>query len=66
MERYLHRIVTHDKKWIYYDNPKQKKSWGKLGHASTSTAKPNIHGLKKIEAKPQNADFFRRGIRMLL
>ena len=43
---FLHRIVTSDEKWIHYDNPKRKKSWGYRGHASTSTAKPNIHGSK--------------------
>lgn len=43
---FLHRIVTGDEKWIHYDNPKRKKSWGYRGHASTSTAKPNIHGSK--------------------
>ncbi|UYV67982.1 SETMAR [Cordylochernes scorpioides] len=43
---FLHRIVTGDEKWIHYDNPKRKKSWVKPGHASTSTAKPNIHGKK--------------------
>ncbi|UYV72202.1 SETMAR [Cordylochernes scorpioides] len=43
---FLHRIVTGDEKWIHYDNPKHRKSWGKPGHASTSTAKPNIHGKK--------------------
>lgn len=43
---FLHRIVTGDEKWIHYDNPKRKKSWGKPGHASTSTAKPNIHSAK--------------------
>ena len=43
---FLHRIVTGDEKWIRYDNPKRRKSWGKPGHASTSTAKPNIHGKK--------------------
>ncbi|UYV67844.1 hypothetical protein LAZ67_5002206 [Cordylochernes scorpioides] len=42
----LHRIVTGDEKWIHYDNPKSRKSWVKHGHASTSTAKPNIHGKK--------------------
>ena len=26
----------------FYDNPKKRKSWGSPGHASTSTAKPNI------------------------
>ncbi|CAH2108047.1 unnamed protein product [Euphydryas editha] len=43
---FLHRIVTGDEKWIHYDNPKRRKSWGLPGHASTSTAKPNIHGKK--------------------
>nr|QXJ78550.1 putative DD34D transposase [Kaburagia rhusicola] len=43
---FLHRIVTGDEKWVHYDNPKRRKSWGKPGHASTSTAKPNIHGAK--------------------
>ncbi|UYV67343.1 THOP1 [Cordylochernes scorpioides] len=43
---FLHRIMTGDKKWIHYDNPKRRKSWVKPGHASTSTAKPNIHGKK--------------------
>ncbi|KAG5322866.1 MOS1T transposase, partial [Pseudoatta argentina] len=32
-----HRIVTDDEKWIHYDNPKRRKSWGKPGHASTSS-----------------------------
>ena len=43
---FLHRIVTGDEKWIHYDNPKRRKSWEVPGHASTSTAKPNIHGSK--------------------
>ena len=43
---FLHRVVTGDEKWIHYDNPKRKKSWGLPGHASTSTAKQNIHGKK--------------------
>ncbi|UYV73498.1 hypothetical protein LAZ67_10003810 [Cordylochernes scorpioides] len=43
---FLHRIVTGDEKWIHYDNPKRRKSWVKPGHASTSSAKPNIHGKK--------------------
>ncbi|UYV65661.1 SETMAR [Cordylochernes scorpioides] len=43
---FLHRIVTGDEKWIHYDNSKRRKSWVKPGHASTSTAKPNIHGKK--------------------
>ena len=43
---FLHRIVTNDEKWIHYDNPKKRKSWGPPGYTSTSTAKPNIHGKK--------------------
>ncbi|UYV73896.1 hypothetical protein LAZ67_11001326 [Cordylochernes scorpioides] len=43
---FLHRIVTGDEKWIHYDTPKRRKSSVKPGHASTSTAKPNIHGKK--------------------
>ena len=41
-------IVTDDEKWIHYDNPKRKKSWGPPGHALTSTAKKNIHGKKLL------------------
>ncbi|GFT00900.1 mariner Mos1 transposase [Trichonephila clavipes] len=33
---------------VRYDNPKRRKSWGYAGRASTSTAKPNIHGSKVI------------------
>ena len=40
---FLHHIVTGDEEWIHYDNSKKKKSRGPPGHASTSTAKPNIH-----------------------
>jgi len=43
---FLHRIVTGDEKWVHYDNPMLRKSWGVPGHTSTSTAKPNIHGSK--------------------
>ena len=43
---FLHHIVNGDEKWIHYDNCKRKKSYGYPGHASTSTAKPNIHGKK--------------------
>ena len=44
----MHHIVAGDEKWIYYDNPKRRKSWGKPGHASTSPAKLNIHGSKLL------------------
>ena len=40
---FLHHIVTGDVKWIHYSIPKRRKSWGLLGHACTSLARPNIH-----------------------
>ena len=43
---FLHRIVTGDRKWVHYDNPKRRKTWGMPGHVSTSKARPNIHGAK--------------------
>ena len=45
-KRFLHRIVTSDENSVHYDNPKRRKSWEMPGHASTSSAKPNIHGAK--------------------
>jgi len=45
---FLWRIVTGDKKWIYFNNPKRKKSWMDLGQSSTSTPKQNIHGHKAM------------------
>lgn len=43
---FLHNIVTGDEKWIFYHNPKRKKSWVHPGEPSTSTAKRNIYGRK--------------------
>ena len=43
---FLHRVVTGDGKWIHYSNPKRRKSSGLLGHASTSSARPDIHAAK--------------------
>jgi len=47
---FLHRIVTGDEKWIFYDNPKKKKYYAKPGQSlpstSTSIPRPNIHGWK--------------------
>lgn len=43
---FLHRIVTGDEKWVHYDNPKRRATYGYLGHASSSTAAQNIHGQK--------------------
>lgn len=45
---FVYRIVTGDEKWIYYDNPKRKKSWVDRGQPSTSTARPNRFGKKTM------------------
>lgn len=42
MKNLLYKIITGDKKWVLYDNPK-KKSWVDPGRPSTSTAKANIY-----------------------
>ncbi|KAG5313055.1 MOS1T transposase, partial [Pseudoatta argentina] len=63
------------------NNPKRRKSWGKPGHASTSSAKPNIHGSKLADRRfhsyeeaqkwidswiaSKDMSFFRRGIHVL-
>ena len=43
---FLYGIVAGEEKWVNDDNPKRRKSWKMPGHASTSTARPNIHGAK--------------------
>jgi [histone H3]-lysine36 N-dimethyltransferase SETMAR len=45
---FLHRIVTGDEKWIYFENPKRKRSWLSPGEAAPSTAKPNRFGRKTM------------------
>ena len=45
---FLHRIVSGDEKWIYFENPKRKKSWVDPGALSTSTARPNRFGRKRM------------------
>lgn len=45
---FLHRVVTGDEKWVYFENPKRKKSWLSPGQPSTSTAKPNRFGMKTM------------------
>lgn len=44
----LHRIVTGDEKWIFFKNPKRKRSWVDPGQPSTSTAKPDRFGKKTM------------------
>jgi len=41
-----HRIVTSDKKWIYFDNPKHRKTICDPDQPSTSMPKRNIYGKK--------------------
>lgn len=38
---FLHRIITSDEKWIYYD--KHPKAWVKPGEPAPSVPKRNIH-----------------------
>lgn len=45
---FLHRIITGDEKWIFFANPKRKKSWVSPGEPSTSSAKPDRFGKKTM------------------
>ncbi|GFW51658.1 mariner Mos1 transposase [Trichonephila clavipes] len=45
---YLHRIVTGDEKWIYFENPKRNRSYVDPGQPSKSTARPNRFGCKTM------------------
>nr|AAC16610.1 transposase [Drosophila simulans]AAC16611.1 transposase [Drosophila simulans]AAC16615.1 transposase [Drosophila simulans] len=45
---FLHRIVTGDEKWIFFVNPKRKKSYVDPGQPATSTARPNRFGKKTM------------------
>ena len=44
---FLHRIVTGDEKWIYFQNPKRKKSWVDPAQL-TSSSKSNHFGRKTM------------------
>jgi len=52
---FLHRIVTGEK-WIYFENPKRKRSWVTPGETLTSTARLNRYrrqcsmfgGIRKV------------------
>ena len=43
---FLHRIVKGDEKLILCSNPKRRKSRRLPGHASMSSARPDIHAAK--------------------
>ncbi|KYM98252.1 hypothetical protein ALC62_11050 [Cyphomyrmex costatus] len=45
-------IVTGNEKWIHYDNSKRSRLWGKPGHVSTSSAKPNKSCWKHEMCQP--------------
>ena len=44
---FLHRIVTGDEKWIYFQNPKRKKSWIDPAQP-TSSSRSNSVGQKTM------------------
>ncbi|GFX15842.1 mariner Mos1 transposase [Trichonephila clavipes] len=46
---YLHRIVTGDEKWIYFENPKRNQSYVDPGQPSKLTARPNCFGRKTMQ-----------------
>jgi histone-lysine N-methyltransferase SETMAR len=43
---FLWKIVTGDEKWIYYDNPVNKKQWLSSDQAPLQSPKPEIHRKK--------------------
>jgi len=45
---FLHQIITGDEKWIYFENPKRKKSWLSYGEAGPSTPRSNRFGRKTM------------------
>ncbi|GFU64409.1 mariner Mos1 transposase [Trichonephila clavipes] len=45
---YLHRIVTGDERWIYFENPKRNRSYVDPGQPSKSTARPRRFGRKTM------------------
>lgn len=45
---FLHRIITGDEKWIYFENPKRKRSYVRRGQKAKSTPRPNRFGRKAM------------------
>lgn len=45
---FLHRIVTGDEKWIFFDNPKRSSGWVDAGQAGPSSTRPNRFGKKTM------------------
>lgn len=45
---FLHRIITGDEKWVYFKNPRRKRSYGPPGHKPKTTAKQDRFGRKAM------------------
>uniref|UniRef100_A0A2M3Z1E7 Putative mariner mos1 transposase n=1 Tax=Anopheles braziliensis TaxID=58242 RepID=A0A2M3Z1E7_9DIPT len=45
---FLHRNITGDEKWIYFENPKRKRSYVKRTEQPQMTARPNRFGKKAM------------------
>lgn len=45
---FLHKIVTGDEKWIYLENPKNKKQWLDPDQAAQQTPKLDYYGKKVL------------------
>lgn len=45
---FLHKIVTGDESWIYYESPKRKKHWLNPGTPAPAQPKPNLHRKKAL------------------
>ena len=45
-ERFLHRIITGDEKWVFYVNIRRTKQWTTRGQTPLPTAKPGLHPKK--------------------
>ena len=43
---FLWKIVTGDEKWVYYDNPSNKKQWLSPRQSASASPKPDIHRKK--------------------
>ena len=47
-EPFLKRLVTGDKKWILYENPKRKRSWSQRNQPPQRCAKSGLHPRKVL------------------
>lgn len=45
-KNFLSKIVTGDEKWVFYDNPSNRKQWLSEGQDPQEVPKRNIHGKK--------------------